>query len=118
MAPRILIYLTVVLSGVFTLDVPVDCLANSAEDYQISAENQMQKPLTNGGQQIVEQQAALAPVNYRRVIFYSKPRAMYASNLTIVEAEEVLAVKGLIKLDKENAIAEEIMAEIARTKPF
>lgn len=113
MAPRILIYLTVVLSGVFTFDVPVDCLAKCAEDYAISTDNQIQKPLTSSGQQIEEHQAALLPFNYRRVIFYSKPRAMYADYVKIIAAEGILALKGFGRLDTGNVVTEEIMAKIA-----
>lgn len=113
MTLRILSYLTLVLSGVFTIYVPDDCFTQFAEESVISVDNQMQKPLTTNGQQTEDHQAALILLDHRRVIFYSKPRAMYADNMKIIAAEGMLAAQGSVRFDKDNTFAEEIPVGIA-----
>jgi hypothetical protein len=108
-----MLFLILVLSVVFTHYIPVDPLAQNAQDYAISSENQLERPLTSDGQQIEEHHAALLPLNYRRVIFYSKPRAMYADYVKSIAAEGILTLQGFVRLDMGNVLAEGTMAKIA-----
>ncbi len=88
MAPKTFIFLALVLSGVFTINIPVVCSAQSAEGSGINIEKQVLKVLA-AGPQLETKQVVKIPLKYRRnAISYISSRAMYADNTQMTAADE------------------------------
>jgi len=112
MAQKNLFFKALFLSGVFVINIPAACPAQSADNTGINKENQAQNELT-AEQQGETKEDIQTTQDIRRVIVKDKSLSTYAHNVKIITIGGMVTLKGPVKSEEEKMTVETIAAQIA-----
>ncbi len=112
MAKKTLFFKALFLSGVFVINIPGACLAQSADNTGINKEGPSQKEVTAQQQGETKQDLEITK-EIRQAIVDDNSLSTYAHNVKIITAGGMVTLKGPVRSEEEKKVIEEMAAQIA-----
>jgi hyperosmotically inducible periplasmic protein len=112
MAKKTLLFMVLVISAVFLINIPGACLAQPADNTGINKRDRSPEELTAGQQGETKQDREITQ-KIRQAVVDHKSLSTYAHNVKIITVGGMVTLKGPVRSEEEKRIIEEKAAQIA-----
>ena len=112
MAKKTLLFMVLIVSAVFLVNIPGACLAQPADNTKINKRDTSPKELTADQQGETEQDREITQ-KIRQAVVDDKSLSTDAHNVKIITVGGMVTLKGPVRSEEEKRIIEEKAAQIA-----
>jgi len=112
MAKKTLLFMALIVSAVFLVNITGACLAQPADNTKINKRDASPKELTADQQGETKEDREITQ-KIRRAVVDDKSLSTYAHNVKIITVGGIVTLKGPVRSEDEKRIIEEKAAEIA-----
>jgi len=112
MAKKTLLFMALIVSAVFLVNIPGACLAQPADNTKINKRDASPKELTADQQGETKEDREITQ-KIRQAVVDDKSLSTYAHNVKIITVGGMVTLKGPVRSEEEKRVIEEKAAQIA-----